>query len=68
MLQQGEEIGWVSEMMGHTDIHTTLTKYARFIPRKQNKRAKFLNNIDFGLSKSVQNLHSKKSFDMKERN
>ena len=47
MLQQGEEIGWVSQMMGHTDIHTTLTKYARFIPRETKKRAIFLNNLDF---------------------
>lgn len=67
MLQQGEEIGWVSEMMGHTDIHTTLTKYARFIPRKQKKRAKFLNNIDFGKSKSAQNLHSEKKSVPEER-
>ncbi|QFR49865.1 site-specific integrase [Sulfurimonas lithotrophica] len=60
MLQQREEIGWVSEMMGHTDIHTTLTKYARFIPRQNKKRAKFLNNIDFGSSKSAQKLHKEK--------
>ncbi len=59
MLQQGEEIGWVSDMMGHTDIHTTLSKYARFIPRKQTKRAKFLNNLEFGKSKSAQILHTK---------
>jgi integrase len=59
MLQQGEEIGWVSQMMGHTDIHTTFTKYARFIPRKQKQRANFLNNIDFGKEKSAQNLHNK---------
>lgn len=57
MLQQNEEIGWVSQMMGHTDIHTTLTKYARFIPRKQTKRAKFLNNLEFGKEISAQNLH-----------
>ncbi|MDD3769258.1 MAG: tyrosine-type recombinase/integrase [Sulfuricurvum sp.] len=59
MLQQGEEIGWVSDMMGHTDIHTTLSKYARFIPRKQTKRAKFLNNLEFGKVKSAQILHTK---------
>ena len=62
MLQQGEEIGWVSEMMGHVDIHTALTKYARFIPRKKKKRAMFLNNVDFGRTKSTQNLHSEKKF------
>ncbi len=67
MLQQGEEIAWVSQMMGHIDIHTTLTKYARYIPRKNTKRAKFLNNIDFGEAKSAQNLHSKKSLILEER-
>lgn len=67
MLQQGEEIGWVSQMMGHTDIHTTLTKYARFIPSKKKKRAAFLNNIDFGTGKSEQILHSSKISVLKER-
>ena len=47
MLQQGEEIGWVSQMMSHTDINTTFTKYASFIPRKQKQRAKFINNLSF---------------------
>ena len=46
-------------MMGHTDIHTTFIKYARFIPRKQKERAKFLNNVDFEKQKSAQNLHTK---------
>ncbi|WP_345993248.1 site-specific integrase [Sulfurimonas sp. HSL-1716] len=68
MLQQGEEIGWVSQMMGHRDIHTTLTKYARYIPRKQTKRAKFLNNIDFEMEQSAQNLHSVKSYVVNECN
>lgn len=67
MLQQGEEFGWVSEMMGHADMHTTLIKYSRFIPREHKKRAKFLNNLDFSKSKSAQNLHSKKVEVLKER-
>lgn len=46
MLQQGEEIGWISEMMGHVNIHTTLTKYLRYIPRVEKKRAVFLNDLD----------------------
>ena len=58
-MQQGEEIEWVSQMMGHTDIHTTFTKYARYIPRRQKQRAKFLNNVDFEKQKSAQNLHTK---------
>lgn len=59
MLQQAEEIGWVSQMMGHRDIHTTFTRYARFIPRKQKERAKFINNLKLGGEKSTQKLHTK---------
>jgi len=47
MLQQGEEVGWISQMMGHTDIHTTLTKYARFVPRRERRRATFLDDMNF---------------------
>ncbi|BBG66202.1 phage integrase [Hydrogenimonas sp.] len=46
MLQQGEEIPWVSAMMGHKDIHTTLTRYSRYIPRERRKRAGFIENLD----------------------
>jgi integrase len=45
MLQQGEELAWVSEMMGHTNINTTLAKYTRFMPRKSTKRALFLDDF-----------------------
>jgi integrase len=45
MLQQKEEIAWISKMLGHSDIHTTLTKYARYIPTKNIERAKFLNEF-----------------------
>ena len=50
MIQQGEEIGWVSAMMGHKNIHVTLSKYARFIKRKEIKRATFLNDIELKAS------------------
>jgi len=46
MLQQGEEIPWVSAMMGHKDIHTTLTRYARYIPRERRRRAKFIESLN----------------------
>ena len=46
MLQQGEEVAWISKMLGHADIHTTLTKYARYIPRKDIERAKFLSDFE----------------------
>jgi site-specific recombinase XerD len=45
MLQKGEELTWVSQMMGHTNIHTTLTKYTQLIPRKDRKRAEFLDEL-----------------------
>ena len=45
MLQRGEEIGWVSKMLGHANINMTLTKYAEFMPRKEINRAEFLNEI-----------------------
>jgi len=46
MLQQNEEVASISQMMGHADIHTTLTKYARFVPRVTKKRAKFVDDLD----------------------
>lgn len=46
MIQRGEEIAWVSKMMGHANIGITLEKYARYIPRKDVKRAVFLNELE----------------------
>ena len=45
MLQRGEEIGWVSNMLGHANINITLTKYAQYMPRDNVKRAGFLNDL-----------------------
>ena len=42
MLQQKEDIAWISKMMGHTNIHTTFVKYARYIPMQNEKKSKFL--------------------------
>jgi len=42
MLSNGEDILWVSKMLGHKDSSITLKKYARYIPRKDIKRAGFL--------------------------
>ena len=44
MIQNGEEIAWVSKMLGHANIYITLDKYTEYIPRKDIKRATFLNN------------------------
>lgn len=42
MLENNEDILWVSNMLGHTDSTMTLSKYARYIKRKDKKRATFL--------------------------
>ncbi len=50
MIQKGEEIGWVSATMGHKNMNVTLSKYARFIPRKNKKRATFLDDLELKAS------------------
>jgi integrase len=45
MIQQGEEIAWVSKMLGHADISVTLTKYTDYLPREDIERASFLSNF-----------------------
>jgi len=42
MLENGEDILWVSNMLGHTDATMTLSRYARYIKRDERKRAVFL--------------------------
>jgi len=43
MLENGEDILWVSNMVGHTDSTMTLSRYAQYITRDDKKRAMFLN-------------------------
>ncbi len=43
MLEHNEDILWVSHMLGHTDSTMTLSKYARYVKRKEKQRATFLN-------------------------
>ena len=45
MLQNNEDIAWVSKMLGHKDISTTLKYYAKYIRKKDIKRAEFLSKI-----------------------
>ena len=45
MLQKGEDIGWISKMLGHADIHTTFTRYTKYVHREKKERAKFLCGI-----------------------
>lgn len=42
-ISNGEDILWAASMLGHKDSSMTLEKYARYIPRKDKKRAVFLN-------------------------
>ena len=44
MLENNEDILWVSNMLGHTDSTMTLSKYARYVKRDDKKRATFLKN------------------------
>ena len=41
------KILWVSNMLGHKDSTTTLSKYSRYIKRDKKKRATFLDNNMF---------------------
>jgi len=40
-LQAGEDILWISKIMGHSTPKTTLEKYSKFIPRKAKKSSVF---------------------------
>ena len=42
MISNGEDILWVSKMLGHTTSAMTLTMYARYVENKNRKRGAFL--------------------------
>lgn len=42
MLENGEDILWVSNMLGHANVSITFSRYARYIKRDKKKRAQFL--------------------------
>lgn len=44
MISNGEDILWVSKMMGHANANMTLEKYAKYIKTKTKKRGLFLLN------------------------
>lgn len=44
MIEHGEDIIWVSHMLGHTDTAMTLQMYAKYRKQEQKRRAIFLNN------------------------
>jgi integrase len=53
MLSQSEEPMWVSAMLGHKDLSITLSVYAQYLPRREVKRAAFLD--DFSVTSEVKN-------------
>jgi len=50
MLNNGEELLWVSSMLGHKTADITLKKYSRFIKNKRIRRATFLDKMNLGIS------------------
>lgn len=42
MLENGEDVLWVSHMLGHKNANITLSTYARYIKRNNKNRATFL--------------------------
>ena len=42
MIANGEDILWVSNMLGHKDSSMTLQVYARYVKQQHRKRATFL--------------------------
>lgn len=45
MIEHGEDILWVSHMLGHTDTSMTLQMYAKYRKQDQKKRALFLEEV-----------------------
>ncbi len=45
MISMGEDPLWVSKNMGHNDLNTTYSNYARYISQPQKERAVFLKEL-----------------------
>ncbi|GAA7694566.1 hypothetical protein HpMMM77_14090 [Helicobacter pylori] len=45
MISMGEDPLWVSKTMGHKDLNTTYSTYARYIPQQEKERAAFIKGI-----------------------
>lgn len=58
MITKGEDITWVSKMLGHSNPSITLSVYTRYVENKSVKRAQFLDEIDvFSVAKSERFCH-----------
>ncbi len=45
MISMGEDPLWISKNMGHNDVNTTYSNYARYIPQPNKERAAFLKEL-----------------------
>lgn len=45
MISKGENIMWVSKMLGHKNANITLSTYAKYVESARSVRASFLNNF-----------------------
>lgn len=45
MISYGEDVVWVSRMLGHANVRITLEVYTKFIPNQKKERAIFLNDL-----------------------
>ena len=45
MISKGEDIVWVSQMLGHADVSITLRVYTKWVPQQNVKRAAFLDDF-----------------------
>jgi len=59
MLMGGEDILWVSQMLGHSDVSTTTRYYIKYIKSNNIKRAIFLDNFDTNMTQSINEMGCK---------
>ena len=45
MISQGEDIIWVSKVLGHSSPRITLDVYSKYVPDLKKERAVFLNEF-----------------------
>lgn len=57
MISKGEDILWVSKTLGHSNMQTTFTKYAKFIKGEKVKRASFLDKVLFEENNCTETAH-----------
>jgi integrase len=46
MLSIGEDLLWVSSMLGHKSANITLEKYTKYMRRKRERKTTVINSID----------------------